>query len=43
MKDLVAGITGMALMWASLFGGAEGDMSTAAGVVGLLLCLSVAR
>lgn len=43
MKEVVAGITGLALVGVSLFGGVDGGMSIAAGVVGLLLCLSVAR
>lgn len=43
MKEAVAGITGLALVGASLFGGLDGGMSIAAGVIGLILCLSAAR
>lgn len=43
MKEAVAGIAGLVLVAFSLFGGADGGMNTAAGVISLILCLSVAR
>lgn len=43
MKETVAGFTGLALVALSLFGGYDGGMGTAAGAIGLILCLSVCR
>ena len=42
MKDFIAGAAGVTLVAFSLFGGVDGDMSIAAGLVGLPMCLTVA-
>lgn len=43
MKEVVAGITGLCLVGFALFGGVDNSMSEWAGVIGCILCLSVAR
>jgi len=43
VKEAVAGLTGLALVAFPLFGGYDGGMGTAAGAIGLILCLSVCR
>ena len=42
MKDFIAGAAGVTLVAFSLFGGVDGGMLIAAGLVGLLMCLTVA-
>lgn len=43
MKEMVAGITGITLVGFAIFGGIHDAMSAWTGVVGIILCLSVAR
>ena len=43
MKEAVAGVTGLILVGFALFGGVDNSISTWVGVIGCILCLSVAR
>lgn len=42
MKDAVIGVVGLTLVGFSLFGGVDGGMAIAAGVIGLILCFLTA-
>lgn len=43
MKESVAGVAGLVLVAFALFGGVHDSMSAWTGIIGLILCLSVAR
>lgn len=43
MKEAVAGAAGLVLVGFALFGGVDNSMSAWVGVIGCILCLSVAR